>query len=328
MSRSIARCATLTALVLGGLCVALALADDTKSAGADERQPPPKAPPTPVKPAILVIKAWDAPRAADAAPRMEVLEPAGWRLPRQRTDRSDPDTTPRRRPHGAAPDFGAGYTLRRSWSPDPWHPEMHYYFYDVDLGHPNIAKQWRELRRAQFKEMRREREILRGDRQWKRRGRKLIEANRQATYDGQALLQAGAYRSAVITLTRAAEYNHGDARSRLHLAQARMALGHDREAAQALRRALELKPKMVPAQLQLAQYYPSEQEFDAQVDALAKRLATRENTSAEEYFLLGFMEFQRSNWGAAHAAFRRAAAGLPNDERVQTYLSLSKPAER
>jgi tetratricopeptide (TPR) repeat protein len=100
------------------------------------------------------------------------------------------------------------------------------------------------------------------------------------------------------------------------------------EAAKNLRHALELQPKLVPMRLRLEQYYPREEDFDSQVDALAERVSSKPAASADDYFLLGFMEFQRGRLEQAQAAFLQAARGLPKDDRVQMYLELTRPAAR
>ena len=140
-------------------------------------------------------------------------------------------------------------------------------------------------------------------------------------------MRAGRFRAALVALTLAGELNQGDAACRLHLAQTRVALGHDKEAAEVLRRALQLQPKLVAMPLNLDRYYPEPENFASDIDALATRLAQRQAT-ADEYFLLGFMQFQRGNFDAAYAAFEHTAAEMPKDELTQSYLQLTKPASR
>ncbi len=231
----------------------------------------------------------------------------------------------RSRLRGGKAELGDGYQLVRSWSPDG-RSSLQYMIYHADLSHPNVAENWRRLRRAQYREAEREQEHERHKRFLRRRGEQLKAANREATYDGIALLRAGAYRQAAIVLVRAGELDQGDAGSRLHLALARMALGHDAEAAQALRRALELQPKLVPMQLNLADNYISPEEFARHVDALAERLVGRADVDGAEHFLLGFMEFQRGRYDAAHAALAKAAPHFSRDDRLKMLLSLTKPA--
>jgi tetratricopeptide (TPR) repeat protein len=154
-----------------------------------------------------------------------------------------------------------------------------------------------------------------------------VLANHERTVAaGLEQLRAGEYRQALIALTMAAELNHGDPACRIHLAQARMALGHYDEAGASLRRALQLQPKLRFMSLGLPSYYFEEAEFDRHVDQLAAWLKANRAT-AETYFLLGYMEFQRGNFDTAHAAFRVAQRGLRDDALTASYLELTKPAQ-
>lgn len=271
-----------------------------------------------VEKAVLILRAMQDGRSP--TPSIDVLSPRGLRWPLRFSDDAPRPGTDRK----GAPQLGDEFELRRVWHP-PGKP-MRYYIYEIDLSDPRVARNWRNLAREQFDESRRQRATRRSERRWQRRERRLIAASESAVYDGCALMQAGAYRDAVITLTRAAEMNHGDAASRIHLAQARLALGHDVEGGAALRRALQLQPKLVPMRLDLSQYYPTPREFVEQVDALAARLESAEKSRPEAWFLLGFMQFQRGKMDAAHEAFQRVAESWPADDRVRKYLSLTKPA--
>jgi len=203
---------------------------------------------------------------------------------------------------------------------------VRYYIYNVDLNNPSVAQNWRELQRAQRAEQRQARAEREADRAWARRKNHLLSASEQAREEGVVLMQAGEYRKALFAFTRAADLNHGDPASRLHVALTQTALGHDAEAAQALRRALELQPRLLPAHLDLPQYYPTSAEFDTQVDALSQRVAQAPAPAADVCFLLGFFEFQRGQYTAAYAAFQQADRIRPNDRRTQKYLELTKPA--
>jgi len=305
----------------------------------DERIRPvaPFKPSSTQRPAVLVLRVWEPPTGRPAPRDLEVLEPPGLqRLPydlrdtqsargdirARRSDAADdPDTF---NPDGS-PRLGPGYERMRTYSPSSG-SDARYYIYHVDLSDPYVAQNWRDLQRAERQAQREGRFERQGYRQWAQRKQHLLSAHDQATEEGIVLMQAGAYRAAVISLTRASQLDQGDPGCRIHLALARVALGHDIEAAKVLRRALELQPKLVPMQLELEQYYPSADEFEAQVDALRSRVGRNTVASADEYFVLGFLEFQRGRYDHAHAAFRHAARGLPKDRRVQTYLELTKPA--
>ncbi len=276
------------------------------------------------KPAVLVLRVWDHGQR-QRAPRVDVLEPPGMNWPLRTADEAEPHVVVF---DEGAPQLGNGFELVKRWKPGVRARGLEYFIYQIDLDNPSVAKHWRELSKAQFAERRRQQALLKGERKWKQRKRRLLDANRQAVYDGIALLRAESYRHALIKLALAAELNHGDPISRLHLAQARMALGHDAEAGRLLRRALELQPKLVPMKLNLDEYYSSPLEFHAQIDALTQRLEEKKDASHDEHFLLGFMEFQRDRWEAAHEQFRRAAETLKDDDRLKKFLSLTRPAEQ
>lgn len=167
----------------------------------------------------------------------------------------------------------------------------------------------------------RERRFNRRDMQ--RRQARVLASHDKALHLGLEHLKAGDYAQAVVTLEMAAQLNHGDPACRIHLAQARLAQRHYDEAAQALRRALQLQPKLVYVTLNLASYYPEPREFDEHVQRLATHLRDQRG-GGDTWFLLGYMEFQRNNLPAAYDAFRQAARTLPKDSLVTTYLRITK----
>lgn len=138
-------------------------------------------------------------------------------------------------------------------------------------------------------------------------------------------LRAGDYSRAVAGLTMAAKLDHGDPACRIHLAQARLALGHYDEAAKALRRALQLQPKLAYVDLKLDKYYPAGTTMASFGDSLASWAAVNEH-SAEVSFLQGYVEYQRGRTDAAYAAFEKAAEGLRGDDLTRDFLSLTKPS--
>ena len=159
-----------------------------------------------------------------------------------------------------------------------------------------------------------------------RRAHKNLSNHERALQAGVRLLEHGQYAEAIVALTLAGKLDNGDPACRIHLAQARMAQGHYAEAGQAARRALQLQPKLVYLTLKLDSHYPKESTFDAHVDALAK--ASSESRSADVYFLLGFMEFQRGDFDASHAAFETANRIRPGDKTASSFLEIVKPSGR
>ena len=275
------------------------------------------------RPAVLVVPAWGPNGRSRAADRLEVVEPGGVHRP---PTRAYPWFVTDKRGANGAPLVGPDYELVQTVTPNPMIPQLTYYVY-LNVSDPGAVRNYRELQRAQRAEARAAAAEQWNERDMARRQQRLLRGHDEATEDGLMALRDGDYRRAVVALTLAAEMDEGDPACRIHLAQARVGLGHDAEAAKALHRALELQPKLVPMDLHLAQYYPRERVFTEQVDALAERVTRNANASAEEYFLLGFMEFQRGRTDRAHAAFERAARGLPRDDELQVFLALTKPAK-
>jgi tetratricopeptide (TPR) repeat protein len=165
------------------------------------------------------------------------------------------------------------------------------------------------------------------ERDMERRKERVLRSHDEAVRVGLDELKAGAYQKAVIALTLAAELDQSDPACRIHLAQARMALGHYAEAGKALRRALELQPKLVYVPLELGQYYGQESALDEHVDAVAKA-AGQGDQPADVHFLLGFMEFQRGRYAPAYNAFRAASRGNAKDSLTAAYLKITKPATK
>jgi Flp pilus assembly protein TadD len=274
------------------------------------------------RPAVLILRVTDPPASEPASRRMDVIAPRGLRtLP---FDANDPQSYSA----DGAPQLGNGCDLVRSYASDVDGPNVHYFVYQIDFSDPFVARNWAEFQRVQRQEARQARAEWQNDRAWEKRKQHLLGAHAQATNEGVDFLRAGQYREAIISLTRASELNQSDPACRIHLAQARVALGHDGDAARVLRQALELQPKLVPTQLALEQYYPHEEDFTVQVDSLARRLAANPSHSADAYLLLGFMTFQRGWMDDAYLAFRQADRLKPDDHIVRSYLGLTKPARR
>ncbi len=177
---------------------------------------------------------------------------------------------------------------------------------------------------AQRDAERRDAERRFNERDMAERKERVLRSHDEAVEIGLERLKSGEYQQAMIALTLAAELDQGDPGCRIHLAQARMALGHYEEAGQALRRALQLQPKLVYIPLNLDQYYDRADTFDEHVDALAKA-AQNSKQPADVSFLLGFMQFQRGKYELAYAAFQAAARGSPKDSLTTTYLKITRP---
>lgn len=151
---------------------------------------------------------------------------------------------------------------------------------------------------------------------------------RAATAHGRALeaglekLKAGEYTRAVTALTMAAKLNQGDPACRIHLAQARLALGHYDLAARVLRRALQLQPKLIFVDLKFESYYPDDVSLQQLSESLRKWMGEHEATP-EIHFLAGFVDFQRGEFALAHASLEKATKGLKRDDLTRDLLELT-----
>lgn len=192
---------------------------------------------------------------------------------------------------------------------------------------PDYERAIRETYRARRYVDNRERGRQFNIRDMQQRQERILNSHEAALRSGLEYLRAGSYQQAVVAFSMAAELNHGDPACRIHLAQARLALAQYDDAAAALRRALQLQPKLAFLTLNLGKYYPEPADLDRFTDDLAAWLR-KNRAPANVYFLLGYLEFQRGNFEAAQAAFQVAQRGLPNDALTRNYLSLTKPPGR
>lgn len=161
-------------------------------------------------------------------------------------------------------------------------------------------------------------------RDMEQRRKRAITRHDRALVDGLEHLSRGDAARAIRHLTLAADLDQGDPACRIHLAQARLALGQYERSAAALRRALQLQPRLIYLDLDLDRYYRDEGTLGRLTNELAEHM--RENgTSAEVHFLRGFLEFQRGDHDAAHAAFHRVAGVLPRDELTREFLAICVP---
>jgi tetratricopeptide (TPR) repeat protein len=161
-------------------------------------------------------------------------------------------------------------------------------------------------------------------RDMQQRAVRLLSAHDQALRSGLELLRLGDYQRAVLPLTLATRLDQGDPAARIHLAQARLGLGHYDQAAALLRRALQLQPHLIYADLQLGDYLPDRDELAVHTRQL-REWTQNHAASAEVMFLQGFFELQLGHFEAANHAFTRAAAGLPEKDIVLEYLDITRP---
>jgi cytochrome c-type biogenesis protein CcmH/NrfG len=288
---------------------------DTRAV-ADEKQPADagvkaKRVVTRVEPAVLEKNDAPLERCEPSQPRVVVRDL------RKLASTSEGQPDPFRRHHP----YGRGWSLPRGallYAP-------YGFYYRHDSYSP--ARRLLELYRVRRHIAERERSRRFNRKDMAQRKQRLLDKHEQALAAGLERLKEGQPERAIVALTLAAKLNQGDPACRIHLAQARLAQGHYAEAALALRRALELQPKLVYVDLHLRDYYAATDALDQYTDALAGWID--ENPARPEvHFLLGFLEFQRGRFAAAHSAFALAAQGLPKDDLTRDCLEITKPPTR
>lgn len=187
---------------------------------------------------------------------------------------------------------------------------------------PNYRESTRALHHGQIEPETLSQRIARED--MTRRAERSLSQHEKAAGDGVAQLRCGDYQRAVISLTLAAKLNQSDPGCRVHLAQARLALGHYAEAAAVLRRALELQPQLIYRDLDLGSYYPNAADFANHVRRLDAAMKGTES-SADLYLLAGYLHYQLGEFGAAHQALSEALRRNPSDAQAGELESITKP---
>lgn len=159
-----------------------------------------------------------------------------------------------------------------------------------------------------------------------RRAERVLARQEQKVYEGLDLLKRDESARAVVALTLAAKLNQSDPTARIHLAQAKLVRGHYHDAGLAIRRALQLQPKLIYEDLNLDRYFARRGTLDRETEKLAKWVADRE-PNADVLFLLGFLQFQRGDFPAAYDAFRKSADSGRADDATRAFLDITKPAD-
>lgn len=310
-----ATCLALTAvptLAILSLFCPIASADPPTAAAGGEtgRKPTVRIPPTPIPSIVGAVEEDESPAWTPADPRWQERErdaadiepfPAGGPL-----DPYDYYYSDEFRYH----DFGR---YGRFYMP-------HGYYYGYD---PYGIQRSVELayRRGRYDE-RFYGARIRGAQETKERTKRLLNRHEQAVRDGVDQLQTGDYARAVASFTLAAKLNQGDPACRIHLMQAKLALGQYEQAAAALRRALELQPKLIYLELSLDRYYIGSGTLNTLSDNLRRNLAA-EPAAADVHFLHAFLEYQRGELTLANRTLRRLADLRPDDELVRDLLELT-----
>jgi predicted O-linked N-acetylglucosamine transferase (SPINDLY family) len=129
---------------------------------------------------------------------------------------------------------------------------------------------------------------------------------------GGIALQVGHYQLAVACLTKAVEHKKDDAGLGLQLAQALSALGRNDEAVSALKRVLQLKPKLLAAQLLMGASYGRLGRADAAI-AHFRRATDIDPACAEAWVNLGSAHLLKGCLAPAIEHYRRAVALAPEN---------------
>ena len=166
--------------------------------------------------------------------------------------------------------------------------------------------------------------------QWQTKAELGLNSYLQAMKEGNSRFRAGDYASATRQFILAAKLNQGDAASRLHAVHAMTALGQYSAAVPALRRALQLQPKLIYLPLDIRSEYGPGADFEAHLEKLTE--ATRQvGDDAGFWLLLGYYQFFSSRPADALASLTRAAELDPHDPAARRFLEaarVSTPAEQ
>lgn len=165
---------------------------------------------------------------------------------------------------------------------------------------------------------------VRGARETRERTKRLLTRHEQAVREGVDFLRAGDYPRAIAALTLAAKLHQGDPACRVHLMQARLALGQYAEAGAALRRALELQPKLIYLDLALDSYFLRPGTLATLSDGVRTHVSTVP-APVDVHFLHAFLEYQRGELPRANKTLRHLLSVRPDDDIVRDLLDLTHP---
>jgi len=165
--------------------------------------------------------------------------------------------------------------------------------------------------------------------QWQTKAEMGLKSYLQAMRGGVEAFRSGDYGPATRQFVLACKLNQGDAASRLHAVHAMVAVGQYDAAVPALRRALQLQPKLVYLPLDIRSEYGAVSDFDAHLQQLSEAARTAE-ADAGLWLLLGYYQLFSDRAGEAVVSLNRAAELGPGDSAVEDLLEaarLSSPVE-
>ncbi len=165
---------------------------------------------------------------------------------------------------------------------------------------------------------------------WQQQAEKGVGSYLKAMERGGVAFRNGDYGGAARQFILAAKLNQGDPASRLHAVHALTALGHYADAVPALRRALQLQPRLLYLPLDIRSEYGRPGDFATHLAALSAA-AKAEPGDADVWLLLGYYQFFSGSGPEAVRSLRRAAQLSPDDKAVNELYQaarLSTPVER
>lgn len=134
----------------------------------------------------------------------------------------------------------------------------------------------------------------------------------------------GRYDQAADLFTLATELDNGDAASRLHAAQALLALEQYDQAVPLIRRALDLQPRLIHLKFDLRRDYGDVRDFEEQIDALRRTVLANPHWQ-EGHLLLGYELLFSGQRAQAHQVLARAVSLNPADKLAAKLLKASVP---
>ncbi len=166
--------------------------------------------------------------------------------------------------------------------------------------------------------------------QWQQKAELGLTSYVKAMEQGNVSFRNGQYGAAARHFILAAKLNQGDPASRLHVVHALVALGHYADAVPALRRALQLQPRLVYLPLDIRGDYGRPPEFAQHLANLAAT-AKEHPDDAGLWLLLGYYQFFSGAESKAAHSLGRAVELSPTDataRELHQAAKLSAPADR
>jgi len=141
---------------------------------------------------------------------------------------------------------------------------------------------------------------------------------------GYKSFQAGHYGSAARSFMAAADKHHGDSGSRIHAAQALVAVGMYEEALRYVRRAVGLKPLLLLTPMNLQADYGVKADFDKHVAALAEH-CKKNPKDTDAWLLLAFEQLLSPHPERCAEALSHVKDRVPYDRLAERLTKAAKP---